>query len=84
MKLTIEVPQIEPQPKGELTPEQGKKVIEAIVAQFYNEGIFSEKQACDITGQTRREFEEALGDYGYGVLRYTPENLAIELKQKLL
>ncbi|GEM_PF-1870132 len=82
MKFTIEVPEIEKRPKGVLSPGQAKELTEAIFAKLYDEGLFSEKQACDLAGLTRREFGEVLSRHDSGSLRYSPKNLNIELQQK--
>jgi hypothetical protein len=84
MKLTIELPNIDADElsKTELTTVQIQKAKEAVAAHLYGNGIFSEKEACDLAGLTRRDFENMLPDYGFSILLSTPENIAIETNQK--
>ncbi|MEO5358652.1 MAG: UPF0175 family protein [Nitrospirae bacterium YQR-1] len=40
---------------------------EALAAILYHTGKISEKEACDITGMTHREFEEILPKFGFSI-----------------
>jgi broad-specificity NMP kinase len=51
---------------------------EALAAILYHAGKISENEACDITGTTRREFEEILPKFGFSVLSDEKEQIDIE------
>ena len=56
-----------------------KSVREALAAVFYNNGVLSEKEACEITNSTRRQFEETiLPKYGLSVLGGLQEDVDFE------
>ena len=52
---------------------------EALVAVLYQIGDISSKEACEVLGVVRREFEEMLPRFGVSILSDDDENLAIEL-----
>jgi predicted HTH domain antitoxin len=52
---------------------------EALVATFYNNGKLSGREAREILGMSRREFEEMLPSYGFSVLVDSEENIQTEL-----
>ncbi len=52
---------------------------EALAAALYHTGKLSEKQAREMLGISRRDFEEMLPRYGYSVLVDSQKNLDIEL-----
>ena len=52
---------------------------EALVATLYNLGKLSEKEACEILGKSRRQFEDLLPKYGFSVLGDSEEDIATEL-----
>ncbi len=54
-------------------------LIEALAATLYHIGKISEQEACEITGKTRRDFEEILPKFGFSILADTQENMKIEL-----
>jgi predicted HTH domain antitoxin len=50
-----------------------------LVANLYHIGKLSEKEAREILGKSRREFEELLPQFGFSILGDAEENIAIEL-----
>lgn len=74
MELLLELPDIKP-----LADVTGKYLKEMLMANLYHLGRLSEKEAREILGKTRREFEELLPKFGLSVLSDTPENIAVEL-----
>ena len=54
-------------------------VNEALAAVYFARGALSGKEACELLGMSRREFEEdLLPKFGYTALRHNPRNLDIE------
>lgn len=54
---------------------------EALVAVLYQKGDITLKQAREIVGQTRRDFEEkTLAKFGFTTLRNNPANTTIEIE----
>lgn len=51
----------------------------ALAGVLYKKGILSGKEARQITGNTRREFEENLAKYGFSIMPDTDEDLESEL-----
>jgi predicted HTH domain antitoxin len=73
MELTLELPDIKP-----LSDINNKYVKEMLVANLYHIGRLSEKEAREILGKSRREFEELLPKFGFSILGDTQENIAFE------
>lgn len=76
MKLSIDLPDTE-----KLTKLGSTYLKEILASTLYHTGDLSEKDACDIVGMTRREFEELLPKFGFSILSDTDENIQIELQQ---
>ncbi|OGC01348.1 hypothetical protein A2V82_07360 [candidate division KSB1 bacterium RBG_16_48_16] len=74
MELILELPDIKP-----LADINGKDLRESLVANLYHIGRLSEKEAREILGKTRREFEEILPRFGFSILDDSQENISIEL-----
>jgi hypothetical protein len=74
MELTLELPDIQP-----LSDVNGKYLKEMLVANLYHIGRLSEREAREILGKTRREFEELLPKFGFSILGDSQDNIAIEL-----
>lgn len=74
MELTLELPDIKP-----LSDINDKYLKEMLVANLYHIGRLSEKEAREILGKSRREFEELLPKFGFSVLGDSPDNVAIEI-----
>lgn len=75
MRVSIELPDIKP-----LSGMNGKYLKEMLIATLYNVGKISAKEAANILGKTRREFEELLPELGFSILNDSNENIEIELK----
>jgi predicted HTH domain antitoxin len=75
MELTLELPDIKP-----LSDVNDKYLKEMLVANLYHIGRLSEKEAREILGKTRREFEELLPKFGFSILGDTQDNIAFELE----
>lgn len=52
---------------------------EALVATLYSNGKLSGREAREILGMSRREFEEMLPRYGFSVLVDSEQNIQTEL-----
>jgi predicted HTH domain antitoxin len=52
---------------------------EAIAVTLYYKEALTLKDACELTGKTRRQFEEALADYGFSTYGHTSEDVEFEL-----
>ena len=52
---------------------------EALIATLYHNSKVSGKEAREILGMTRRDFEEMLPCYGFSILVDSEENAKIEL-----
>ncbi|MBF0507793.1 MAG: hypothetical protein HQK57_02575 [Deltaproteobacteria bacterium] len=53
---------------------------ELVIATLFHIGTLTSKQACDLLGKARREFEEdVLPKFGYTIMGDGPENTEIEL-----
>ncbi|MBF0474909.1 MAG: UPF0175 family protein [Deltaproteobacteria bacterium] len=53
---------------------------ESVAATLFHEGILTSKQACELIGISRREFEEdVLPKFGFTTMRNDPRNAEIEL-----
>ena len=52
---------------------------EALVAMLYQTGDLSSKQACEVLGLARREFEEMLSRFGVTTMPDDDESIAYEL-----
>lgn len=74
MEISINLPNIE-----SLSGVDKRYLKEMLVANLYHLGKLSEKEAREILGKSRREFEELLPKYGFSVLGDSEENIAIEL-----
>jgi hypothetical protein len=74
MELTLELPDIQP-----LSDVNGKYLKEMLVVNLYHLGRLSEREAREILGKTRREFEEFLPEFDFSILSDTQENIAMEL-----
>ncbi|MGH7491600.1 MAG: UPF0175 family protein [bacterium] len=74
MELLIELPDVKP-----LSNLNGTFLKEMLIANLYHLGKLSEKEAREILGKTRREFEEILPKYGFSILDDSQENITIEL-----
>ena len=74
MELTLELPDIQP-----LSDVNGKYLKEMLVANLYHIGRLSEREAREILGKTRREFEELLPKFGFSILGDTQDNIVFEL-----
>lgn len=74
MELTLELPNIKP-----LSDVNGTYLKELLITNLYHLGKLSEKEAREILGKTRREFEELLPKFGFSILGDSEENIAIEL-----
>ncbi len=75
MKITMELPDT-----PRLSQLGEAHLREALVATLYHVREYSEKEACDALGITRREFEELLPKYGFSVLGDDAETLAAETR----
>lgn len=74
MKITIDLPETQN------ISEVGEAYLkEALASTLYHAGKISEKEACAMTGKSRREFEEILPKFGFSVLSDKPENIEMEL-----
>lgn len=51
----------------------------ALVAMLYQTGDLSSKEACDVLGLERREFEEMLPRFGVAIMPDDDENIQAEL-----
>jgi len=52
-----------------------------LVASLYHLGKISSKEACDIIGINRREFEKLLPEYGFTIFPDSQKHIDIELSQ---
>ena len=75
MEMTIKLPNTE-----SLADVDGSFIKEMVAANLYHLGRLSEKEAREILGMTRREFEALLPRFSFSVLNDSSENIAIELK----
>ncbi|MFQ5639482.1 MAG: UPF0175 family protein [bacterium] len=74
MEVSINLPDIK-----SLSGVDNLYVREMLIANLYHIGKLSEKEAREILGKTRREFEEVLPKFGFSILGDSQENIAIEL-----
>lgn len=74
MRLSIELPDIKP-----LSDMNDNYLKEMLISTLYNIGKISAKEASNILGKTRREFEELLPKFGFSILNDSQENIEIEL-----
>ena len=74
MELVLELPDIKP-----LSHLNGAYLKEMLMANLYHLGMLSEKEAREMLGMSRREFEEILPKFGFSILSDSQENIAIEL-----
>ncbi len=58
--------------------EQAELQVAVAVALYYKEAL-SMKEACELTGKTRRQFEEALANYGFSTYGNFKEDIDYEL-----
>ncbi len=75
MEMAIELPNIDT-----LADVDSSFLKEMLAANLYHLGRLSEKEAREILGMTRREFEAVLPKFGFSTLGDSSENIAIELK----
>lgn len=54
-------------------------LLHAFAGVLYTKGVVSGKEAREITGETRREFEENLPKYGFCIMPDTEEDINCEL-----
>ncbi len=52
---------------------------EAVAVALYYKEALSMKEACELTGKTRRQFEEALANYGFSTYGDSKEDIDFEL-----
>ena len=52
---------------------------EALAVVLYYKEALSMKEACELTGKSRRQLEEALANYGYSTYGNTKEDIDFEL-----
>lgn len=74
MTVAIELPDV-----PEVSRLGPRYLQEALVAILYNSGKLSEKEACTILGQNRRQFEDLLPKFGFSILSDSDDDIAIEL-----
>lgn len=74
MRLSIELPDIKP-----LSDMNDEYLKEMLIATLYHIGKISAKEAANILGKTRRDFEELLPQFGFSILNDSRENIEIEL-----
>ncbi len=74
MELTVALPDIKP-----LADVNDNYLREMLIANLYHIGKLSEKEARDVLGKSRREFEELLPKFGFSILGDSPSNLVHEV-----
>ncbi len=74
MELTIDLPDIKP-----LKKINDSFLKEMLIANLYHIGILSGKEAREILGKSRREFEDCLPKFGFSILNDSQENIDLEL-----
>ena len=75
MKLNLEIETTRPEVNAQL-------IKEAAACTLYYKGTLSSKEACDMIGITRYEFEELLPQYGFSILIDNEQNIRNELSQR--
>ncbi len=60
--LTIEIPL--PPSAGRVTEDVRQRVRNAAAARLCSDGVITERQAREIMGLTRRQFQDVAGEYG--------------------
>ncbi len=74
MEFSINLPNIKP-----LSDMNHRYLREMLISNLYHIGKLSEKEAREILGQSRREFEELLPKFGFSILGDSEDNIAREL-----
>ena len=75
MKLNLEIETTRSEVNAQL-------IKEAAACTLYYKGTLSSKEACDMIGITRYEFEELLPQYGFSILIDNERNVRNELSQR--
>ncbi|MEM6796157.1 MAG: UPF0175 family protein [Acidobacteriota bacterium] len=75
--LTIHFPEGARLPQG--LGQQQDFLRYAVVGSLYRRGLLSGRAARQLTGDSRRQFEEKMAEYGFPLLGNDPEDLATEL-----
>lgn len=74
MKITIELPDIEP-----LAELEGTYLKQLLICNLYNLGKLSAKEAREVLQVNPREFEALLPEFGFSIISDTDKNIAFEL-----
>ena len=75
MKLNLEIETTRPEVNTQL-------IKKAAACALYYKGTLSSKEACDMIGIMRYEFEEIVPQYGFSILIDNERNIRNELSQR--
>jgi len=75
--LLIELPETATLPQG--LAEEQDFLRYSIAASLYRRGVLSGRGARELTGDSRRRFEEKMAEYGFSIAGTDPDDVAIEL-----
>ena len=75
MKVNFEIETSRPELNAQL-------IKEAAACALYNQGILSSREACEMIGINRYQFEELLPKYGMAILVDNDRNIENELNQR--
>ena len=75
--LIIEFPETASLPQG--LAEDQDFLRYSIAASLYRRGVLSGRGARELTGDSRRRFEEKMAEYGFSIAGTDPADVSIEL-----
>lgn len=75
--LTIEFPETAQLPQG--LAEDQDFLRYTVAASLYQRGVLTGRAARELTGDSRRRFEEKMAEYGFSLVGSEPDDITVEL-----